>query len=297
MVESTGLENRRVERLPGFESLPLRQSFYCDYPPLYEFPVSESNPLDILFEDEHLVAVNKPAGLLVHPSWIAPVRTPNLVSLLKQRYPGETVHTIHRLDRATSGVILFAREKHVAQHLQQQFIDRTIKKTYLCVVRGWTDEGGVIDYALKPIHDKREDLRANPDKEAQDAVSAYRRIATVSLPIPVGRYPEARYSLVEVKPTTGRKHQIRRHMKHILHPIVGDTKHGEGRHNRVFRENFDLHRLLLMATGIEFMHPVTERRMFIQAGVDAEVAGLFRQFGWQEGYPVAASVIQRQPGE
>lgn len=255
--------------------------------------MSESNPLDILYEDEHLVAINKPAGLLVHPSWIAPARTPNLVSQLKQRYPGETVHTIHRLDRATSGVILFARDKAVAQHLQQQFIDRTVKKTYLCVVRGWTDEEGVIDYALKPIHDKRDDPRANPDKEPQDAVSAYRRIATVSLPIPVGRYPEARYSLVEVKPTTGRKHQIRRHMKHILHPIVGDTKHGEGRHNRLFRENFDLHRMLLMATAIEFTHPITEQKMRVEAGVGEEVEQLFKQLGWLEGYPVTARIDQR----
>lgn len=255
--------------------------------------MTESTPLEILFEDDHLVAVHKPAGLLVHPSWIAPARTPNLVSMLKQRYPGETVHTIHRLDRATSGVILFARNKAVAQHLQQQFIDRTVKKTYLCVVRGWTEEEGVIDYALKPIHDKRDDPRADPDKEPQDAISAYRRIATVTLPIPVGRYPEARYSLVEVKPTTGRKHQIRRHMKHILHPIVGDTKHGEGRHNRLFRENFDLHRMLLMATEIEFVHPITEQKLQIQAGVSEEVEQLFKQLGWQEGYPVTARVDQQ----
>ncbi len=255
--------------------------------------MSESTTLDILYEDEYIIAVNKPAGLLVHPSWIAPVRTPNLLALLKARYPGETLHTIHRLDRATSGVILFARDKTVAQRLQQQFIDRTIKKTYLCVVRGWTEEEGLIDYALKPIHDKREDQRANQDKDAQEAVSAYRRLATVSLPIPVGRYPEARYSLVEVKPTTGRKHQIRRHMKHILHPIVGDTKHGEGRHNRLFREHLDLHRMLLMATGLEFMHPISERKVHIEAGVGEEVERLFKGFGWEEGYPVTARVIQQ----
>ncbi|GAA0685815.1 tRNA pseudouridine(65) synthase TruC [Marinobacterium maritimum] len=255
--------------------------------------MSESTLLDILYEDEYLVAVNKPAGLLVHPSWIAPARTPNLVSMLKKRYPGETVHTVHRLDRATSGVILFARNKSVAQQLQQQFIDRAIKKTYLCVVRGWTDEEGLIDYPLKVITDKRDDPRADQDKEPQDAVSAYRRIATVSLPIPVGRYPEARYSLVEVKPTTGRKHQIRRHMKHILHPIAGDTKHGEGRHNRLFRENFDLHRMLLMATAVEFIHPVTECTIRIEAGVGEEVQKLFERFGWLEGYPVTARVDQR----
>lgn len=254
---------------------------------------SPALPLNILYEDEHLVAVHKPAGLLVHPSWIAPARTPNLVAMLRERYPGEKVHTVHRLDRATSGVILFAREKTVGQHLQQQFMDRKVKKTYLCVVRGWTDEADIIDYALKPIHDKREDPRANPDKDPQDAVSAYRRIATVSLPIPVGRYPEARYSLVEVKPTTGRKHQIRRHMKHILHPIVGDTKHGEGRHNRLFRENLDSHRLLLMATEIEFEHPVSGQMLRIEAGVGEDIERLFEKLGWLEGYPVASRVDAR----
>lgn len=255
--------------------------------------MTDSTPLEILYEDEYLVAVHKPAGLLVHPSWIAPARTPNLVAMLRERYPEEKVHTVHRLDRATSGVILFAREKTVGQHLQQQFMDRKVKKTYLCVVRGWTDEADVIDYALKPIHDKREDPRANPDKDPQDAVSVYRRIATVSLPIPVGRYSEARYSLVEVKPTTGRKHQIRRHMKHILHPIVGDTKHGEGRHNRLFREHLDSHRLLLMATEIEFEHPVSGQMLCIEAGVGEDIERLFARLGWQEGYPVAHRVETR----
>jgi len=248
------------------------------------------NSLDILYEDDYLLAVNKPAGLLVHPSWIAPARTPNLVSMLKQRYPGEVVHTVHRLDRATSGVILFARRKETGQHLQQQFIDRCVRKTYLCVVRGWTDEAGVIDYALKPIHDKYADPLANPDKAPKDAVSAYRRLAQVSLPIPVGRYPEARYSLVEVKPETGRKHQIRRHMKHILHPIIGDTKYGEGRHNRLFREHLNSHRLLLMAVGIEFVHPESGRRMQIEAGVGADVEALFRRLGWNQGYPVSSRI-------
>ncbi|MBP0049201.1 tRNA pseudouridine(65) synthase TruC [Marinobacterium sp. AK62] len=241
-----------------------------------------------------MLAVHKPAGLLVHPSWIAPAKTPNLVALLRERYPGEKLHTVHRLDRATSGVILFARNKTAGQHLQQQFIERKINKTYLCVVRGWTDEAGTIDYALKPIHDKKADHpNANPDKEPKEAVSAYRRIATARLPIPVGRYPEARYSLVEVKPSTGRKHQIRRHMKHILHPIVGDTKYGEGRHNRLFREHLDSHRLLLMATAIEFEHPESGQMLRIEAGVGEDIKCLFEKLNWQEGYPVAHRVETR----
>jgi len=239
----------------------------------------------LIYEDDWLFAVDKPAGLLVHPSWIAPARTPNLVSWLKQRYPGETIHTVHRLDRATSGVMLFARDKAVAQALQLQFSERRIEKTYLCVTRGWTPDADVIDYALKPIHDRIADAHSEPDKPAQDAVTAYRRLGTVELPIAVGRYPRARYSLVEVRPKTGRKHQIRRHMKHIFHPLVGDTNYGEGRHNRLFREHFGCHRLLLMATCLEFEHPVQGERMRLEAPVSPGVDQLFRQLGWSGLYP------------
>lgn len=259
--------------------------------------MSDPNPTvdsstEILYEDDWIIAVDKPAGLLVHPSWIAPARTPNLVARLRARYPGEKVHTVHRLDRATSGVILFARSKEVAQQLQSAFSERRIEKRYLCVVRGWPEEEGVIDYALKPIHDRIADAHSNPDKPAQDAVSSYRRLGCVELPIPVGRYPVARYSLVEVCPKTGRKHQIRRHMKHIFHPLIGDTKHGEGRHNRLFREQFGIHRLLLMATEIAFRHPVSGARVTIGAPVSHEVAQLFDSFGWQGLYPAPETVVE-----
>ncbi|MBR9885390.1 MAG: tRNA pseudouridine(65) synthase TruC [Oceanospirillales bacterium] len=247
-------------------------------------PTVDSQP-QILFEDDWIIAVDKPAGLLVHPSWIAPAKTPNLVSWLRERYPGEKIHTVHRLDRATSGVILFTRNKDVAHALQTAFSERQVLKRYLCVVRGWTDEFGEIDYALKPIHDRIADAHANPDKPAQEAVSSFRRLGCVELPIAIGRYPVARYSLVEVCPKTGRKHQIRRHMKHIFHPLVGDTKHGEGRHNRLFREHFGLHRLLLMATEITFTHPVTKEEIAVKAPVSDEVDRLFSEFGWQGLYP------------
>ncbi|KAA0875444.1 pseudouridine synthase [Nitrincola tapanii] len=242
---------------------------------------------EILYQDEYILALHKPAGVLVHPSWIAPARTPNLVSWLKQQYPEDTFHTLHRLDRATSGVIVFVRNnKELAQKIHTLFEQRKVKKTYWCVVRGWIDEAGTIDYALKPIADKYADHpKANPDKEPKDAVTHYRRLACVELPIPVGRYPVARYSLVEVKPETGRKHQIRRHMKHLLHPLVGDTKHGEGRHNRLFREHFAIQRLLLMATEISFEHPDSGQTMHFKAPLDAEVCHLLVQLGWQHLLP------------
>lgn len=241
--------------------------------------------LNILFEDEHLIAVNKPSGLLVHPSWIAPRGTPNLTSMLKAYLEG-TAYTIHRLDRPTSGVIVFGKSKEVAQQMNLVFAERQVEKTYLCMVRGYTPEEDVIDYALKEKLDKLADKMANPDKPAQEAVSAYRRLGTVELPIAVGRYDQSRYSLVEVKPKTGRKHQIRRHMKHISHPLLGDTKHGDGRHNKAFREHFDLDRLLLMATELRFTHPITNEDLVISAPVDETVDALFSQFGWSGLYPV-----------
>ncbi|SIT10545.1 pseudouridine synthase [Neptunomonas antarctica] len=241
--------------------------------------------LDILYQDEDLIAVHKPAGLLVHPSWIAPKMTPNLVYSLKTYFRGAPVHTIHRLDRATSGVIVFAKNKHTAQQMNAQFAERKVKKTYLCVTRGYTPEEGVIDYALKPIFDKMADPFSDPDKPPKEAVSAYRRLGTVELPIEIGKYPCARYSLVEVKPTTGRKHQIRRHMKHILHPLIGDTNYGEGRHNRLFREHLDTRRMLLMATELTFEHPGTGEVLTIKAPVTHKVATLFDRLGWQGLYP------------
>lgn len=236
---------------------------------------------DILYEDDTLILLHKPAGLLVHPSWISPASTPNLVGLLKQRYPDETFHTIHRLDRATSGVILFVRnDKEAARVMHQQFIDRQVSKTYLCVVRGWTEAEGTIDYPLRYEKDHYAEPFANADKAPQEAVTHYRTLAQVELPIAVGRYPVARYSLLEVKPETGRKHQIRRHMKHILHPLAGDTKYGEGRHNRLFREHFSIRRLLLMATELQFVHPREFRKVHVTATPDAEVLNLFEKLGW-----------------
>ena len=219
--------------------------------------------LDILYEDDDLIAVNKPSGLLVHPSWLTPRGTENLASMLKV-YLQSSPYTIHRLDRPTSGVILVGKNKEIAQLMNVQFAEREVKKTYLCMCRGFVPESGIIDHPLKEKLDT---------------------LAQVELPIAVGRYPQSRYSLVEVKPETGRKHQIRRHMGHISHPIAGDSKHGDGRHNKALRENFQLHRLMLMATEIELVHPRTKEPLAITAPVDQYSHQLFSQFGWQGHYP------------
>ncbi|GGK82111.1 pseudouridine synthase [Amphritea balenae] len=239
--------------------------------------------INILFEDEHYFAIDKPSGLLVHPSPIER-RAPNAIALIREQL-GIKAYTVHRLDRPTSGVLIFAKSSEAAHKLNLCFAERQIKKTYHCVCRGYTPEEGVIDHPLKEILDKVADKRADPNKPPKDAVSEFRRLGTVELPIAVGRYDSARYSLVEVKPKTGRKHQIRRHLKHIFHPLVGDTKHGDGRHNTLFRDEFGLERLLLMASKLEFQHPFTHEQIVIEAPVTPWVDQLFTQLGWQGLYP------------
>lgn len=158
---------------------------------------------------------------------------------------GRKVWPLHRLDRATSGVLLFALDADTAAAVGRQIMARAVDKRYLAVARGFTPDSGRIDYPLS-TGDRRDD---------QAACTDYERLATLELPIPIGRYPSARYSLLSVWPRTGRTHQIRRHFKHIFHPLIGDTTYGEGRHNRLFRIQFGCHRLLLHAMDLGLEHP------------------------------------------
>jgi len=239
-----------------------------------------SQPPAVLFQDDWLVAVNKPAGLLVHRSAIDRAETRFAMQLVRDQI-GRRVYPVHRLDRPTSGILLFALDAASARRLSDQFSSASIAKTYLAVVRGYTDTAGLIDYALCEQHDRMTDALADQHKAAQAAVTSYRRLATVELPCAVGRYASARYSLLELKPRTGRKHQIRRHLKHIFHPVIGDTTHGDGRHNRLFRDRFDCHRLLLAATRLELAHPQHGRRLVIDAPLQADFRRLLGKLGWQ----------------
>jgi len=235
--------------------------------------------LEILYRDEWLVAVNKPAGLLVHRSWIDKDETRFAMQLVRDQI-GQYVYPVHRLDKPTSGVLLFALDPETARKVGETFEAGEVRKEYLAVVRGYTEELGRIDYPLKEIHDKMTDAKARKDKEAQEAITDYERLATVELPLPVGRYATARYSLVRLRPETGRKHQLRRHMKHLLHPIVGDTKYGRTEHNNLFREYFGCHRLLLASTMMELPHPVTGEPLRITASPGEAFEALLRRFGW-----------------
>ena len=235
--------------------------------------------MDILFQDDHLVAVHKPAGLLVHRSMIDRHETQFALQLVRDQL-GRRVYPVHRLDKPTAGVLVFALSAEIARQMMETLMADGVSKTYHAVVRGHTQQDGLIDYPLREQLDKMSDAQARQDKPPQEAVTAYERLATVELPHAVGRYPSSRYSLLRLLPQTGRKHQLRRHLKHIFHPIVGDTTHGDGRHNQFFRDHFACRRLLLAATGMAFTHPVTQAPLDIRAPLDAEFQRILAALGW-----------------
>ena len=239
-----------------------------------------SEQVQILFQDAWIVAINKPAGLLVHRSAIDRHERRFAMQLVRDQI-GRRVYPVHRLDKPTSGVLVLALDGEAARRVSLQFCSGAVAKSYLAVVRGYTAKAGLIDYALQERPDRMTDARAEPDKPAQPAVTGYRRLATVEMAHPVGRYASARYSLLEVKPQTGRKHQIRRHMKHIFHPVIGDTTHGDGKHNRLFRDRLDCHRLLLAATRLELNHPQTGERLRIDAPLQADFQDVMQRLGWK----------------
>jgi tRNA pseudouridine65 synthase len=224
--------------------------------------------------------INKPSGLLVHRSPIDKNETEFALQLVRDQI-GQYVYPVHRLDKPTSGLLLFALSSDVAKEMSVLFRANEVKKEYLAIVRGYTEPKADIDHPLKQMLDTKEQKEKGITKEAQDAQTGYERLATVELPYAVSRYPVARYSLLRLFPHTGRKHQLRRHMKHIFHPIVGDTKHGRGEHNTLFREKFGCHRLLLHSNRVSFIHPVTKVKIVIEAGLDETFQKLFKTFHWE----------------
>lgn len=236
--------------------------------------------LEILYKDGYLVAINKPSGLLVHKSPIDKHETQFALQILRDQI-GQYVYPIHRLDKPTSGVLLFALSREMAQTMSLLFRSSQVHKEYIAIVRGFTEDASLIDYPLKQMLDTKEQKKQGITKEVQEAQTEYKRLATVELPFPVSRYPVARYSLVKLLPKTGRKHQLRRHMKHIFHPIVGDTKHGRGEHNNLFREKFECHRLLLHSDKVKFVHPLSHKDVVIHAPLDDIFKALFKTFNWE----------------
>lgn len=243
--------------------------------------------LEILYQDEWLVAVNKPAGMLVHRSFLDKHETEFVLQRLRDQL-GRHVFPLHRLDRPTSGVLLFALSPDIARRMGEQ--QHLWQKTYLAVVRGHLKEPLLLDYALKEQLDAIADKFARTDKAAQPAQSAIWPLEHIELPFAVGRYATARYSLLALQPLTGRKHQLRRHCEHLFHPIVGDTTHGDGKHNQLFRQQFNCKRLMLHATRLCFRHPLTDEDVVIHAAL-RDFATLLSRLGFRFDETAASSAL------
>lgn len=244
--------------------------------------------LDILYRDEHLVAIHKPSGLLVHRSALDAHEERFAVQMLRDQI-GRHVHPVHRLDKGTSGVLLFALDRDSAALLASQFESRRVGKRYLAIVRGHPPEAGLIDHALSRRFDPAEHVPAGRDDTPQPALTRYRRLGVVELPHQVDRYPSSRYALIELEPETGRRHQLRRHLKHIAHPIIGDSTFGKGKHNRLFQTLFGSDRLLLACLRLELCHPHTGRPLVLETAPSADFAAVANALGWH-------SALARLPG-
>lgn len=226
--------------------------------------------LALVYRDEHLVVINKPAGLLVHRSYLARRERWFAMQLLRDQL-GQHVFPVHRLDRPTSGLLMFALSSPVAALLGEQFAAGSIHRGYHAVVRGYAPDHGRIDYPLKVELDKIADKHVQQNKAAQAAVTNFVCLDRVELPYKVStQHSTTRYSLLQLTPETGRKHQLRRHLAHLRHPIVGDTRHGDGRHNDFFRSHFNCHRLLLAATKLSFIHPINGTPVVLEQALPEE---------------------------
>jgi tRNA pseudouridine65 synthase len=209
--------------------------------------------LPILYQSADFIAINKPHGLLVHRSPIASDASEFAVQLLRDQL-GQRVYPVHRLDRKTGGVLLFALNETMNAAMQQQFMEGNVAKSYLAIVRGYTADEQAIDYPLR-----------REDGVLQDAFTTLKTLQRTEVRIPFGKHATSRYSLVELTPTTGRMHQLRKHMAHILHPIIGDRPHGCNKQNKLFLDRFGMNTMLLHAHQLQFAHPVTAEEIKITA--------------------------------
>lgn len=245
---------------------------------------NELNDLPVLYRDEQLIAIHKPAGLLVHRTVLDRHETRFAVQLLRDQI-GQHVHPVHRLDRGTSGVLLFALERGVGRAVSAQFAAQQVDKTYLAIVRGHPGDAGRIDHALTRQYDDYEFRNPESSAAAQPAITDYRRLAVTELAQRVDRYPTSRYALLELKPLTGRRHQLRRHLKHLAHPIIGDATYGKGAHNRLFQQLFGSHRLLLACLEMRLTHPHSGLPLTLRAPLAPDFAELIDKLGWSDvGY-------------
>lgn len=227
--------------------------------------------IDVRYVDDRIAVVDKPAGLMVHDSKLARGETDFAADRLREQF-GKPIFLIHRLDRATSGCLLLAFDREAASALGRVLMSGEVEKDYLAVCRGWPEESFVVDHPLD----------GGPGKpEKKPALTRFQRLATGELELPSVGFETSRYALLRCRPDTGRFRQIRRHLKHVSHHMIGDTSHGDGRHNRHFRM-LGIHRMLLHAVRLAFPHPVTGDRIDVNAPLDAELRKTFELFGWDE---------------
>jgi len=248
--------------------------FYLQDPP-YSFPATLKIPsmlLPVLFEDDDYIAINKPSGLLVHKTKIAKDDNPQFALQLLRDQIGQKVYPLHRIDRPTSGVLLFSKSAAAATLFQSQFTAKEIEKSYLAVVRGYMPaDHAVIDHPLK------KELIG----DLQEAKTEYWKLAEVEIPMASSsKYPSSRYSLIRLYPHTGRMHQLRRHMAHSRNYIIGDTTHGQNKQNTFFRENFDMNNLLLHAWQLGFIHPLQHVKIEIAAPLPNHFINIMEAFCW-----------------
>lgn len=228
----------------------------------------ELSTYPILYEDDDLIAVHKPTGIFVHRSNLDPSAKIFMVQEVRNLI-GSRVYPVHRLDRKTSGLLLMAKSQQVQAIMNKKFKDRHVIKKYLAIVRGYTADQFRIDYPI--MSDKG---------KMQDAVTFCTTLQKVEIPISSGKFETSRYSLVEAHPLTGRMHQIRRHLSHIFHPIIGDRPHGCNKQNRFFLQNFELNDMMLHAATLEFDHPISSKEIKINAPVQDEFLRMFKTLGF-----------------
>jgi tRNA pseudouridine65 synthase len=214
--------------------------------------------LEILYQDEQIIAINKPNGLLVHRTSLARDADEFALQILRDQI-GKQVTPAHRLDRKTSGVLIFTLSAESNAQMQNQFAENKVKKVYLAIVRGFTDDSGMIDYPL-----------VKENGTSQSATTNYHTLSRSELEIPFGKQQTSRYSMVEITPQTGRMHQIRKHFAHILHPIIGDRPHGCNKQNKLFKDNWNMTTMLLHASEIRFFHPASNLEITIIASLNDE---------------------------
>lgn len=241
--------------------------------------IDHDHPIHIIYRDDDIVAVNKPSGIKVHRGPYDARRGLFALQLVRDQV-GRHLYPVHRLDKPTSGILVFALNPGAARSLAKSFARRQVQKTYVAVVRGYIAEEGEVDYPLAGSDDG-EAL----DKAPRPALTRYLRLDTAELPVAVGRYATGRYSLVQVVPATGRMHQIRRHMRHLRHPIINDRQYGDNQHNRFFSEELHCRRLLLAATEIRFPHPRTRGATGLTAPLDDDFMTILARMGWEHAIP------------